>query len=153
MNPSSIRVSDHLAFLMLALQDDLDEGTVVRVVSHAILSIKFRLLSINRPRLTVKVNETLIPSRAWFGISICDVEDYLWSAANTNPWSYLTTELFLPDLFGTFDTTGGVFLQKQKIGRTSALRTEIAPARDRSEGMEAGFREDNRSWEQESAER
>jgi hypothetical protein len=65
----------------------------------------------------------------------------------------LTTELFLPDLFGTFDTTGGVFLQKQKIGRTSALRTEIAPAEGRSEGMEAGRREDNRSWERESAER
>src|SRR5215469_5437060 len=94
MNPSSIRVSDHLAFLMLALQDDLDEGTVVGVVSHAILSIKFRLLSINRPRLTVKVNGTLISSRARFGIPICDVEDYLWAAANTNSWSHLTTELF-----------------------------------------------------------
>jgi len=41
------------AFLMLALRDHLDEETVVRVVSHAILSIKFRLLFINQ---STKVN-------------------------------------------------------------------------------------------------
>ena len=41
------------AFLMLALRDHLDEGTVVRVVSHAILWIKFRLLFINQ---STKVN-------------------------------------------------------------------------------------------------
>jgi len=129
MNPSSIRVSDHLAFLMLALQDDLDEGTVVRVVSHAILSIKFRLLSINRPRLTVKVNGTLISRRARFGISICDVEDYLGAAANTNFMvAFDHGALFFPISSEPLTPLGGVFLQKQKIGGTSALRTEIAPA-------------------------
>jgi hypothetical protein len=61
--------------------------------------------------------------------------------------------LYLPDLFGTFDTTGRCLSAQAEIGKTSALRTEIAPAKGRSEGMEAGRREDDRSWEQESAER
>jgi hypothetical protein len=51
--PAPAVVATISAFLMLALRDHLDEGTVVRVVSHAILSIKFRLLFINQ---STKVN-------------------------------------------------------------------------------------------------
>jgi hypothetical protein len=61
--------------------------------------------------------------------------------------------LFFPICSEPLTPLGGVFLHKQKIGKTSALRTEVAPAKGRSEGMEAGRREDKRSWQQESAER
>ena len=49
-----------------------------------------------------------------------------------------TGALFFPICSEPLTPLGGVFLQKQKIGGTSALRTEIAPAQGRSEGMEAG---------------